>query len=128
MKKVLKIVGIIFLALVLTAVSGVFYISRGLDEGLNLSINPVDLSVKEDGVYRGSYDFGRWSNEVSVTVKDHKITDIEITDDMMLAKPEVTSQILQNVMAAQNTRVDLVSGATVSCKAYLKSIENALNN
>jgi uncharacterized protein with FMN-binding domain len=95
---------------------------------LNLSINPLDLSVKEDGVYKGSYNFGRWSNEISVTVKDHKITDIEITDDMMIAKPEVTSELLQNVMAAQNTTVDLVSGATVSCKAYLKSIENALNN
>lgn len=128
MKKVLKIVGIIFLVLLVVAVSGMFYISRGLDEGLNVSINPVDLSLKEDGVYKGSYDFGRWSNELNVTVKDHRIIDIAIIDDMMLVNPEVTSELLQSVMSAQNTRVDTISGATVTCKAYLKSIENALNN
>lgn len=112
----------------MAAVSGMFYISRGLDEGLNVSINPVDLSLKEDGVYKGSYDFGRWSNELNVTVKDHRIIDIAIIDDMMLVNPEVTSELLQSVMSAQNTRVDTISGATVTCKAYLKSIENALNN
>ncbi|MDI9494898.1 MAG: FMN-binding protein [Bacillota bacterium] len=128
MKKVLKIVGVIFLVFVVAAVSGMFYISRGLDEGLNVSINPVDLSLKEDGVYKGSYDFGRWSNELNVTVKDHRIIDIAIIDDMMLVNPEVTSELLQSVMSAQNTRVDTISGATVTCKAYLKSIENALNN
>jgi uncharacterized protein with FMN-binding domain len=128
MKKVLKIVGVIFLVFVVAAVSGMFYISRGLDEGLNVSINPVDLSLKEDGVYKGSYDFGRWSNELNVTVKDHRIIDIAIIDDMMLVNPEVTSELLQSVMSAQNTGVDTISGATVTCKAYLKSIENALNN
>jgi uncharacterized protein with FMN-binding domain len=128
MKKVLKIVGVIFLVFVVAAVSGMFYMSRGLDEGLNVSINPVDLSLKEDGVYKGSYDFGRWSNELNVTVKDHRIIDIAIIDDMMLVNPEVTSELLQSVMSAQNTRVDTISGATVTCKAYLKSIENALNN
>jgi uncharacterized protein with FMN-binding domain len=128
MKKVLKIVGVIFLVFVVAVVSGMFYISRGLDEGLNVSINPVDLSLKEDGVYKGSYDFGRWSNELNVTVKDHRIIDIAIIDDMMLVNPEVTSELLQSVMSAQNTRVDTISGATVTCKAYLKSIENALNN
>ncbi len=35
MKKVLKIVGVIFLVFVVAAVSGMFYISRGgLDEGV----------------------------------------------------------------------------------------------
>ena len=40
-----------------------------MEEGLNVNIAPVDLILKEDGVYKGSYDFGRWSNELTITVK-----------------------------------------------------------
>ena len=128
MKSVLKVLGIVLVLFLVVAASGIFYISRGLDEGLKVSVNPVDLSDKEDGVYKGSYNFGRWSNELNVTVKEHKIIDIDITDDMMIVDPEVRSKLLQSVMEEQNTMVDAVSGGTVSCKAYLKSIENALNN
>jgi len=42
--------------------------------------------------------------------------------------PETTNTIINNVMEKQNTTVDTVSGATVTSKAYLKSIENALMN
>lgn len=128
MKAVLKVLGIVILLIVVVSASGMFYISRGLEEGLEVSINPVDLSNKEDGVYKGSYDFGRWSNELKVTIKNHKITNIEITDDMMIVNPEVRSSLIQRVIEGQNTTVDAISGGTVSCKAYLKSIENALNN
>lgn len=128
MKVVLKVLGIVFLLFVVVSASGMFYISRGLEDGLNVNINPVDLSNKEDGVYRGSYDYGRWANELSVTIKDHKITNIEITNDMMIVNPEVRSGLIQRVIDEQSTTVDAISGGTVSCKAYLKSIENALNN
>lgn len=128
MKTVLKVLGFVLIVAVIVSVSMIFYISRGLEEGLNLEINPVDLSEKEDGIYTGSYDFGRWSNEVKVTVEDHKITVIEITDDMMIVDPEVRRVLLQRVVDEQNTTVDAVSGGTITCKAYLKSIENALNN
>lgn len=126
MKVVLKVLRIVFLLFVVVIASGMFYISRGLDEGINVNINPVDLNAKEDGVYKGSYDFKRWSNKLNVTVLNHKITNIEITDDMMIVDPNVRSEILERVMEEQNTTVDSVSGSTVSCKAYLKSIENAL--
>ena len=128
MKAALKVLGIIILLFIAVAASAMFYISRGLEEGLNVEINPVDLSLKEDGIYKGSYDIGSWSNELSVTVKDHKITNIEVTDDMMIVNPEIRNAIIQKVIDKQDTAVDAVSGGTVSCKAYLKSIENALNS
>lgn len=128
MKLVLKVLGIVFLLFVVVSVISMFYLSRGLEEGLNVNIAPVDLILKEDGVYKGSYDFGRWSNELNVTVKNNRITKIEITDDMMFVNPDVRNELFKRVMEKQNTTVDAVSGGTVSCKAYLKSIENALNN
>ncbi|HOA19241.1 MAG TPA: FMN-binding protein [Sedimentibacter sp.] len=128
MKLVLKVLGIVFLLFVVVSVLSMFYLSRGLEEGLNVNIAPVDLILKEDGVYKGSYDFGRWSNELTITVKNNRITKIEITDDMMFVNPDVRNELFKRVMEKQNTTVDAVSGGTVSCKAYLKSIENALNN
>jgi len=128
MKLVLKVLGIVFLLFVVVSVLSMFYLSRGLEEGLNVNIAPVDLILKEDGVYKGSYDFGRWSNELTITVKNNRITKIEITDDMMFVNPDVINELFKRVMEKQNTTVDAVSGGTVSCKAYLKSIENALNN
>ena len=128
MKLVLKVLGIVFLLFVVVSVLSMFYLSRGLEEGLNVNIAPVDLILKEDGVYKGSYDFGRWPNELTITVKNNRITKIEITDDMMFVNPDVRNELFKRVMEKQNTTVDAVSGGTVSCKAYLKSIENALNN
>ncbi len=126
MKGALKVLGIIILIFAVIAASGMFYISRGLEEGLNVSIDSVNLSNIDDGVYKGSYEHGRWSNVLNVTVKNHKITSIEIEDDMMIVNPDVRGELLQRVMEEQNTTVDAVSGGTVSSKAYLKSIENAL--
>ena len=38
----------------------------------------------------------------------------------------LSDTLLPKVISKQNTTVDAVSGATVTSKAYLKSIENAL--
>ncbi|MEA5096693.1 MAG: FMN-binding protein [Sedimentibacter saalensis] len=126
--KVLKIIGLILLLLVIVSASGVFYLSRGLEEGVNVVINPVNLSEIKDGVYNGRNDFGRWTNELNVTVANNKITNIEIVKDVKIASPELSTKLFQNVIEEQNIDVDVVSGGTVTSKAYLKSIENALNN
>ncbi len=125
--KIFKIFGFIILLFVIVGAVGVFYLSQGLEEGLNVSINPVDLSETEDGVYNGRYDFGRWSNELNVTVENHKIIKIEIGEDVKFVNEEVSRQLFQRVIKKQNITVDAVSGGTVTSKAYLKSIENAFN-
>lgn len=105
-----------------------FYMTRGLEEGARQVINQVDLTTLEDGSYNGSYNSGRWTNEVSVTVKDQKITKIELLKDVTFSKPEETQKIFNKVIEEQNVDIDAMSGATVTGKAYLKSIENALLN
>lgn len=125
--KVLNILGLIFLLLIIVVAASMFYFSRGLDEVLNISINPVDLTDVEDGIYKGRYEYGRWTNELNVTVNNQKITRIDIEKDVKIVQPELSSQLFERVIEKQNTTVDAVSGGTVTCKAYLKSIENALN-
>lgn len=127
MKLLLKIVVSVLVIFVLVAGGGMFYISRGLEAGSKVEINDVSLSDIKDGVYNGGFKAGRWTNEVAVKVKDHKITDIQVTKDVMFPMPEATKDLISKVVDKQSTKVDIVSGSTVTSKAYLKSIENALS-
>ncbi len=103
------------------------YLMIGQQEIKNLKINNIDLTNIKSGNYNGSYDNGRWTNTVTVTVADHKITSINFTKLHVIDEPDVRKKIVDNVIAEQSLDVDTVSGATVSTKAYLKAIDNALN-
>ena len=126
MKKAMIVILSILGVLVVVGAGGVFYITNGLEAGENLAINPVDLTAIEDGTYAGVYQAGRWSNEVAVSVADHQIANIAVVKTVTIDDPELTSTIINNVIKNQSTTVEAVSGATVTSKAYLKSIENAL--
>jgi uncharacterized protein with FMN-binding domain len=126
MKLFLKIILSILMVFILITVGGVFFLSRGLASGSKLVINDVKLSAVKDGIYNGKYKDGRWTNEVNLTVKDHKITNIDLVKDVMFPKPEVTKELFNNVIKEQNIDVGAISGSTITSKAYLKSIENAL--
>lgn len=128
MKLLLKIVLTVFILFVLVSGAGMFYISRGLEAGATLEVSNVNLTEIGDGTYNGMYKGGRWTNEVSVIVKDHRITGVEVVKDVAFPKPEVTAELIGKVLEKQSPDVDAVSGSTVTCKAYLKSIENALTN
>lgn len=127
MKKVLKALAALILLIALVSAGGIAYLSKGIEVGKNIEIHEVNINNLSDGNYSGQYESGRWSNKLNVTVKDKKITNIKIEKDVTFAKSEVSSELFNRVIKAQNTNVDVVSGATVTCKAYLKSIESALN-
>ncbi|MFY9174160.1 MAG: FMN-binding protein [Peptococcia bacterium] len=123
--KILVRVALIFIVIL---IAGTFYLTHGLNEGKNIELEGVVPSQLEDGVYNGKYSAGRWSNSLNVIVKHQKISEINIIDDVTFAIPGVSDELFNKVIEEQNTIVDAVSGATVTSKAYLKSIENALNN
>jgi uncharacterized protein with FMN-binding domain len=127
MKTLLKIVLSIALIFVIVAAGGIFYITRGLENGSKVKVSTVNPSSLSDGTYSGKYNSGRWTNEVKVTIQDHKIIKIHIVKDVKIPKPEWTKQIFGKVIEKQNTDIDVIAGATITCNAYLKSIENALN-
>ena len=127
MKKLLKVILIVFIVIVIIGSGALLYITRGLESGKNLSINKINLEEIEDGIYKGRYEAGRWSNEVQVEIVDNRINSISIVDDIMLSQPEVREEVFKRVLDKQNLDVDIISEATVTTKAYLKSIEVALN-
>lgn len=46
-----------------------------MSEGAAVTLNGIDLAAIPDGSYTGSYDFKRWSNSVTVHVKNQQIVD-----------------------------------------------------
>jgi uncharacterized protein with FMN-binding domain len=88
-------------------------------------IEDIDLKKIENGVFSGSYSEFLVSVDLDVTVKDHKIVNIEIKDQRSGPGYEAT-QMLDRVIKAQSLKVDAVAGATGSSKIILLAIKQAL--
>jgi uncharacterized protein with FMN-binding domain len=128
MKKFLKILITIIAVLFLLIIGTGIFFNIGLKAGAKMQINNINLSSIGDGSYTGKYSSGRFTNELKVTVKDHKIVKIEVVKDVLVSKPELNEELFTKIIDTQNVKVDTITGATVTCNAYLKAIENALNN
>ncbi|MDP3386290.1 MAG: hypothetical protein Q8S24_03565 [Eubacteriales bacterium] len=59
MKKGLKIILIIVILMIMTATGGIYYLTRGMDEVKEMSLNGINLSLISDGSYYGSIESGR---------------------------------------------------------------------
>ena len=126
MKKLKRISLIILAILLLSTATMMFIFMNGMDDAKAIQINSIDLYKVEDGEYIGSFDLTRWSNEIKVTVKNHKIIALEVEEDVMIKIDEVTKTLFDNVIQNQSLDVDIETGATITSHAYLKAIENAL--
>lgn len=126
MKKVIRIVAWMFLGVLAIGFAMVFFLNKDLGATTQEEISPIDLSVLADGDYEGIYENGRFTNRVVVTVKDHKIVDIDFYETVEFDWPEVREALIQEVLKKQNIDIDTISEATATSKAYLKSIEDAL--
>lgn len=125
MKK--KRVFLIVLGIFAVIIAGfVLFLFNGL--GLkNAAIKNVEISKVPDGTYAGEVTGSRFGNKIETTVRRGRIIDIKIAKDMAIAVPDVSSKLFSRVMESQSLQVDCVAGATVSSKAYLKSLEDALD-
>ncbi len=133
MKKKHVIIAIICIAVVIGGYYGIKGIRSLIDlktyqkQVNDITISEVDLNKVPDGTYTGKSDVLWVGAEVKVTVKDHKITAIDLVNhrNERGAKAEV---LPEKVVEAQSLKVDIISGATASSKNILKAIENALES
>ena len=126
MKTLIKILLVILTCTVIIIAGGIFYITRGLSEGEILKIDSIKYISIKDGKYIGDYKNGRFSNEVEVDIKNGKISKIVALKTVLIERSDVTDKLFSEVIEKQDTDIDIVSGATVTSKAYLKSIEDAI--
>ena len=122
MKKVWYVLGGLAVLIVVMLVA----LMSGMGAVKNLPIADVDLGNVKDGVHEGTFKQGRWNYTVAVTVENHKITSVELVNPKDAGSQKLLSAAADRVIASQSPNVDTVSGATVSSKALLKAIENAL--
>lgn len=106
------------------AVAAGIYAWRFTSATGKITIEDVDVAKVPDGEYPGKFTVFHVSAEVMVTVRDGKITEITLVKGD--ANRKQMQAMIDRVMDRQSLKVDTVSGATVSTKAVLKAIENAL--
>jgi len=99
-------------------------------EAKSLPLDAVDFSKLNDGTYHGAYEGGmyKWrANECQVTVSSGKVTDIRLVASKDPAAKNTQAEVLyERVIQAQSLQVDTISSATLTSKAYLKAVEDAL--
>ncbi|ERJ11988.1 FMN-binding protein [Haloplasma contractile] len=127
-KKIMLLIVTLFTLFLTLSIGGLTYLHYGQKEVNKTIVNDVDLTTIEDGVYIGEFEGHRWSNKVKVDIDDHKIVDIITMGDQLFNDEQVKNELFEQVIEEQSVDVDVVSGATISSKAYLKAIENALKN
>lgn len=95
-------------------------------EIMNLNFQTPDLQQSKDGNYVGRYESKMVKAEVMVKINTHIIEDIDIINHEtgLGRKAEV---LADSVLFYQSVELDAISGATVSSKVILKSIENAIH-
>ena len=124
-KKILRICAIAVLA---AALAGGLYLRSIRDYKARveaLAFTDIDLRQVADGTYEGRCATGVVDAGVRVTVKDHILTDIELTEHQN-GRGTPAEAILEEMLREQTTDVDAVSGATCSSKVIRKAVEEAL--
>lgn len=128
-RKIRKILSVLFVVLIIVVVA-FFYLSRGLSEGQNMTVDPTPETALEDlpdGSYRGQHEFRRWTNEVEVVIENNEIVAINVIEDIGFVQDYVREELFARVKNNQSTDVDVITGSTVTSKAYLQAITRAIN-
>ncbi|MGN0907239.1 MAG: FMN-binding protein [Bullifex sp.] len=120
MKKLISCIAAVFIIMAVSCSFMMGSSEKTLDE-----IPVTELSRVKDGVFRGSAETPLVKAEVSVSVKDHVITEIElIRHECGKGKP--AEAMLSEMMRLNTSESDLVSGATASSKVIRAAVRNAL--
>ncbi len=121
---------IIVVILGIGGVIGWQYIEKEHKEAMSLTLDAVDFTKLADGVYTSEYAGGMYAwrtNKVQVTVKDGKVTEITLLDSKFGDdSAKLTDPLYVRVIDGQTLQVDAVSGSTLTSKAALQAVENAL--
>ena len=98
--------------------------------GNSAASSTATASQYKDGTYTGTADGFRPGLTVQVTIKGGKITDIQITqiNDTPGFYQNAINTVPQEIISAQSTNVDTVSGATYSSTGIINAVQAALDS
>ena len=94
---------------------------------MDIELKGIDPGSLTDGSYTGTFEQGRFTNTLTVHIQNNRIVKIDIVRDLFGAEAiGASDEVFRRVMEKQDTKIDAVTGSTVTMNAYLKAIENAL--
>lgn len=111
--------------LVIMAVITFLSMGKKMETYKGFDFTKLDLSNIEDGTYTGSEDGKLVKVTVKVTVKDHKITGIDIIEHQN-GKGQPAEAITKDIIEKNSPDVDAISGATLSSNVIKVAVYNAL--
>ena len=116
------IVLLVLVALSLSSCKQIREYRRIIDE---IEIEDVDLQRVDDGQYTAEVDAILVRARVGVTVKEHRITAVDLLE-YEHGRGEDAEVLPAQVLEQQSLKVDTITGATSSSKVILEAIELAL--
>ena len=100
------------------------------EEARNVSIRKIDFTSLNSGIYNGCYEGGRYQwrkNTCSVKIDSGKVVSIDLLSSTDPGKENTDHTLLyQRIIDNQSLQVDAICGASLTTKAYLKAVEDAL--
>lgn len=132
------IVLLVILGVIAAGMGGaIAFTEPGRREIKNLTFDAVDFKKLSDGTYEGEYRGTKESfrnAKVQVTVSSGEVLDIKVLQGALDkdGKPVkmtgglTVDDLFGRVIESQSLQVDAISGATLTSKAHLKAVENAL--
>jgi len=100
------------------------------EEAGNVEIRNINFMKLVDGSYLGVYEGGmyKWrENEVQVMVTSGKVSEIALLSSKENRPPEFTEELFNRVIEKQSLQVDVISGASLTSKAFLRSMRIPAN-
>lgn len=93
-----------------------------------MEIQDIDVSTLEDGTYYGEATIGGFTYKVEASIREQRIVDLKIIANRKSAYASFAEGVIPRIIEAQNANVDTITGATTTCKALLKAVENAFQS
>ena len=89
---------------------------------------PIHHDKLKEGIYEGVAVNGPVKVKAVVTVSDQKIANINLVEHRTWKGGAAEGIIPHRIIESQSTKVDAVSGATISSVAIMNAVEVALQN
>lgn len=127
MKKVIKIVMIVVLSIAVLVGVGAVTMGQEIHKTYKRldDVATTDLAEVEDGIYEGIEETALVKATVLVTVKEHQITEIELTRHVN-GRGASAEAMIPEMVRLNTSEVDGVTGATLSSKTIRAAVRNAL--
>ena len=94
--------------------------------GKSIIGGPISHANLKNGIYEGTAKNGPVKVKVMVEISDQKITDIDLIEHRTWKGGAAEDVIPYRIIEAQSTKVDAVSGATMSSVAIMNAVEDAV--